>query len=309
MSIIFKWLLVALFILVGAPLARGFINKCKAHLQGRVGSPLSQPLLDIIKLFQKHEVVSELSSWVFRGSALINFVVLLMLAVIVPWLSFKPEIAGADIFLVVYLLGLLRFMSVLAALDAGSVFGGFGASREVTVAILVEPAIILALVSLGSLENTSDLVQIFSFKNQPLTQQSGIWVLSGLSLFLASIAELCRMPVDDPTTHLELTMVHEAMVIENSGPNLAFVQYGYSIKLLVLLGLSAQCFLHAIPNAWTWSSLNRGLADVAIIGLLLFLVALGESTQVKMRWTKLQEHLAYAVVLGMFGAFLAVWRA
>lgn len=309
MNDIIKWLLTAIIVLVGAPLVRGIVNKTKARLQGRVGSPVSQPLLDIIKLFRKGETVSKLTSWIFRSSALVNLAVLLIIATMAPWLSFKPDMQGADLFLLVYLFGLLRFMSVLAALDAGSAFSGFGASREVTVAMLVEPAIILSLVSLGSLENTSDLVQIFSFKNQPLIMQSGLWVLSGLSLFLASIAELSRMPVDDPTTHLELTMIHEAMILENSGPNLALVQYGYSIKMLILLGMSAQCFLHAIPSAWLWSEPIRAVGDLSIIVLLALMIALSESTTVKLKWTKLPEHVAYAVVLGMFGVFLATWRA
>ena len=178
---------------------------------------------------------------------------MLVIAFIAPWLSYGQHfINSSDIFLIIYLFGLARFFTVLAALDAGSVFGGFGASREVTLALLVEPGVILCFASLGCVGHTSSLAQIFSYsvsQNQVLYEEPALWLLAGTVLFLASLVELSRMPVDDPNTHLELTMVHEAMILENSGPNLALTEYTHYLKMCILLGLSGQCFLHAVLSA------------------------------------------------------------
>lgn len=290
------------------PLTVGIIRKVKARFQNRIGAPIIQPILDIIKLMHKSETISKHVSWIFRSASAINISVLILLSFLIPWTTFHPLNIPGDLFFIIYLLALSRFFTVLAALDAGSAFGGFGASREVTLALLVEPAVILCLVSLGSTAGTSNLTEVFAFNNVALKTHTGLWFIAGCGLFLASLVELSRMPADDPTTHLELTMVHEAMILENSAINLALVEMTHFIKIVLLLGISSQCFLHAIPYMWRASDLVRGLLSVAGVFALATTIAVIESLSVKLRWTKLPEFIAYAVAMSIFCVLIALSR-
>jgi formate hydrogenlyase subunit 4 len=290
----------------------GFIRKTKANLQSRMGAPIYQPLLDLAKLIEKGEVVSDKASWVLRGAAVTNAAVVILIALSTPWLPGIPAILPIDIFLFIYLFVLLRFMTVLAALDTASPFGGFAASREVTLAVLVEPAIILCLGSLAIVGHSTRLATIFSFLPHGLSDCAGLWILAGCGLYMASLVELSRMPADDPTTHLELTMVHEAMILENSGPNLALTEYANTLKMLVLFGIAGQCFVHAAPEAWSLSygpslviAVRIGLGILSIIALA-GTTALIEATLVKLRWTKLPDFIAYSVTFGLLCAAFAV---
>jgi formate hydrogenlyase subunit 4 len=306
MNEVLSWGLFVASLLLIPPLFIGVIRKLKARMQNRIGAPVYQPILDLIKFINKGETVSEVTSWIFRSSALMNYANILLLAYFVPWISYKPESAGSDLFMVVYLFALARFFTVLAALDAGSAFGGFGASREVTLALLVEPAVVLCLASLGVAAETSNLTQIFSFANLAMSEQQSLWVLSGAGLFLASLVELSRMPADDPTTHLELTMVHEAMVLENSGRNLALVEYAHELKVCILLGLSGQCFLHAMPFIWRAGYWAQAGASIVVLLVMATLIAMIESVSVKLRWTKLPEFIAYSVAMSLFCMLVAL---
>jgi formate hydrogenlyase subunit 4 len=303
-----NWLLFFAFMLVVPPIMLGTLRKTKARLQNRIGASIFQPLFDLRKFLRKGETISDVTSWVFRNTSVVSLIAIVAVASLLPWISIKPPINGADIFLVIYLLALARFFTVLAGLDTGSVFGGFGASREVTLALLVEPAIMLCFASIGCVAHTSDLNQIFSYANETLRGQSSLWVVSGTGLFLASLVELSRMPVDDPTTHLELTMVHEAMFLEYSGRNLALAEYTHFLKLSVMFGISGQCFMHAIPFFWTAGSSVQALGSIAFLILPLLMVAFIECTSVKLRWTKLPEFIAYSVVMGLLCVFIAIAR-
>lgn len=296
---------VATFLLL-PPLLVGIIRKTKARFQNRIGAPLLQPYFDLMKLMSKGETISKHTSWIFRSTAAINVSLLIILAFLAPWTSLRPFNLGADLFLVIYLLALTRFFTVLSALDAGSAFGGFGASREVTLALLVEPAVILCLAAIGSVSQTSDLGVAFSFNNVGLINQPGLWFIAGCGLFLASLVELSRMPADDPTTHLELTMVHEAMILENSAANLALVEYSHFLKILILLGISSQCLLHAVPFFWHTSQLILAIASILSIMILAASIAIIESVAVKLRWTKLPEFIAYSVAMSIFCVFIAL---
>lgn len=291
------------------PLTIGILRKTKARFQNRIGAPLLQPFFDLAKLLQKNETVSEHASWLFRIAPCINLTVMLLLSLLIPWTSLTAiphGIISADLFLIIYLLGLARFFTVLAALDTGSAFGGFGASREVTLALLVEPAVMLCLACLGVRAGTSDLSQVFSYEATRLTGQYGLWFLAGCGLFLSSLVELSRMLADDPTTHLELTMVHEAMILENSAANLALAEIGHYIKVALLLGLSWQCFMHCLPSHLLSNWTARAIASTGgIISLALF-IALIESLAVKLRWTKLPEFIAYAVAMAIFSYLIAL---
>jgi formate hydrogenlyase subunit 4 len=301
-----SWLLFIISLLIVPPLFIGVIRKVKARMQNRIGAPIYQPLLDLIKFINKGETVSEITSWIFRSSALINYASILLLAYFVPWISYKPPGIGSDIFLVLYMFGLARFFTVLAALDAGSAFGGFGASREVTLSLLVEPGVVLCLASLGVAAETTNLTQIFSYQNLAMSHQPSLWLLAGCGLFLASLVELSRMPADDPTTHLELTMVHEAMILENSGRNLALVEYSHYLKVCILLGLSGQCYLHSIPAVWNAGYWVQAGASLLILVVMAVAIALIESVSVKLRWTKLPEFIAYSVAMSLFCMLAAI---
>ncbi len=294
-------------LMVIPPITVGTIRKIKARLQNRIGAPLFQPFFDLRKLSMKGETVSKETSWLFRATAVINLSIMLLLACLVPWLSFTPAVFGCDLFLIIYLFALSRFFTVLSALDSGSAFSGFGASREVTLALLVEPAIVLCLASLGVAFHSSDLCTVFSFTNTAPVPWI-LWFLAGSGLFLTSLIELSRMPVDDPTTHLELTMVHEAMILENSGTNLALIEYTHFLKLAVLLGLSTQCILHALMTRGIADELVRGVASLVGIGILALTIAVIESTAVKMRWSKVPEFIAYPVAISLLCMLIAVLR-
>jgi formate hydrogenlyase subunit 4 len=193
-------------------LVLGVIRQSKARMQGRVGAPMFQPFSDLIKLFRKDQTISETATWIFRISTALNAATMLVIAWIVPWLSFKPAFPGDDLFLLLYLLALLRFMMILSSLDSGSPFGAFAASREAYLAMLVEPAAFISLGALGLVAHSSSLSVIFDLSPASSIYYVPVWLAAGMALFLAAIVDLSRMPIDDPTTHLELTMVHEAMI-------------------------------------------------------------------------------------------------
>jgi formate hydrogenlyase subunit 4 len=302
------WLAFLVFLVVAPSLLLGLLRKTKAKLQNRMGAPIHQPILDLLKFLRKGETISEVTSWVFRNTSVVCLATLIAIALLLPWVNLKPAVSGADLFLVIYLFAMARFFTVLAALDAGSAFGGFGASREVTLALLVEPALMLCFASLGCVAHTSDLNQIFSYSNPIMQNQYSLWLIAGGGLFLASLVELSRMPVDDPTTHLELTMVHEAMFLEYSGRNLALAEYTHQLKMAVLFGISGQCFLHAVPYIWQAPVAIQILASILVLPIMIFVIALIEATAVKLRWTKVPEFIAYAVVFSLLCVFIGIVR-
>lgn len=280
----------------------GLIRKVKARLQNRIGALLWQPLFDLIKLLRKHETLSDTASWIFRFSAAISVACSIYLSVILPWISPKPLFGPCDLFLVFYLFAAMRLFMMLAAMDTASAFGAFAASREATLSFLTEPAAILSFASLAVAAHSSDLNAIFSMPGL----HPAIWLMSATAFFLASLVELSRMPIDDPTTHLELTMVHEAMILEASGKNLALFEFSHALKLTILFGLSAQCYLHAFPGLL---NLNRWQLSIAsIVGLCAIAVLVGvfESVAVKLNWRKAPEFIAYALTFSLIASIVAV---
>lgn len=302
---VIAWILYVLCVLVFPFLIIAIIRKTKARLQNRIGPPMLQPFYDFMRLCRKGETISEVMSWMFRSTACINVVTMLVLSMLIPWLCFKPSMAGSDLFLVIYLFALARMFTIMASMDAGSAFGAFGASREATISLLVEPGAVLSLAALGTLSHTSDLSTIFSFNNTVLMHDIGLWLLVGTSILLSSVIELSRMPVDDPTTHLELTMVHEAMILEASGRNLALTEYAQGLRMSLLFGLAANCYIHAIPALWNASELVKGLANVGVILALAIGLGVFESTAVKLNWRKVPEFIAYALTMSLLAALLA----
>ena len=280
----------------------GLIGKVKAFMQNRIGAPLLQPFYDFAKLANKDQTISATTTIVFLLSSAVNASTMILIALLAPWLSFKPSVPGDDLFLFLYLLALLRFMIILSALDAGSSFGAFSASREAYLAMLVEPAAFISLAALGLLVDNSSLSAIFSFTNPCTIYDAPVWLAAALGLFLASMVDLSRMPIDDPTTHLELTMVHEAMILENSGRNLALVEFTHLLKMVVLYGLSTQCLLHVATLVWHIGQFGLGILSVVGILLLAVGTAIIEATTVKLQWLRTPEFIAFALTISLFAA-------
>jgi formate hydrogenlyase subunit 4 len=284
----------------------GVIRKIKARMQNRVGSPVLQAFYDTAKLLRKSETISETASWVFGLASRLNLVVVAIAALLIPWSgAAAPASWGSatNFLLVVYLLGLGKFISMLAAMDTGSAFGGLGASRDALISVLVEPALMIGLGALALEAKSMDLAVIYS---SPASESVAVMV--GAALLISALAELSRMPVDDPTTHLELTMVHEAMILENSGRNLALVELAVALRTCIFFGLAAQTFLHALPQYLELSQMVRygiGVASLFVIGAL---VAVAEGVLVKLNWRRVPNFVAFAIAMSSLAALIAVAR-
>ena len=291
----------ALGLLVLAPLLRSAIRKMKAAFQARQGPPLGQGYFDLVKLLRKEAVRSEVSSWLFVAGPRVYFATALAAAALVPVVFAGTLLGGAGGILVfVGLLSLGRFALATAALDTGSPFGGMGGSREMTVAALAEPALMLGLFTValwgGSL-NLGELVRA-TLARGPSGHPSE-W-LAASALFLVLLAEAGRIPIDNPATHLELTMIHEAMVLEYAGPDLALVEWASALKELLFMTLLVNLFL---PLGVALSPSLGALAVATAlwagkIFLLAALVALVESTNAKLRFFRVPELMAVSLGLG-----------
>lgn len=286
----------------------GVLRKVKAQMQNRLGAPVWQPFYDVAKLLRKGETVSDVASWVFVWTPRLGLAVVLWVALAVPWSGVSlPAGFGlpgvADLLLVIYLLGLAKFAAMLAALDTGSAFGGLGASREATISLMAEPILLIGLGALAVGAGSTDLTQIFAAPLSPV-----VAALAGGALVVAALAELSRMPVDDPTTHLELTMVHEALILENSGRNLALTELAVALRTGVLLGLAVQTLLRVWP-----SYVDLGLLPRYAVGLLgLFgaaaAVAVAEGVLVKLNWRRVPNFIAFGAMLSLLAALVAAAR-
>lgn len=280
------------------------IRKTKALMQGRPGPPFLQPIFDLAKRARKGETVSTTASWVFLWSPLIGLAVATVIAAVLPWSGASPlfkDTGAADLILIAYLLALSRFFSVLAALDTGSAFGGLGASREATLAVLIEPGVLL---SLGAAALSSGSMDLSAALNTPL--RSTVALLSGSAFLLAALAELSRMPVDDPTTHLELTMIHEATILEYSGPRLALIEAAVMLRAAVFFGLAARLML-GMMEIWGGGAAVQW-APLIIAGAILllgFLLALLEGVAVKLNWRRVPSFVAFSTALALMSAFVA----
>ncbi|HEY3998691.1 MAG TPA: NADH-quinone oxidoreductase subunit H [Candidatus Xenobia bacterium] len=296
-----NWLLYGVHALVLPWLLLGAIRQGKARLGNRLGPPILQPFWDACKFIRKIETVSTTASWAFYAAPALNVAVAVAAALMVPWLGIAPPIGG-DLFLLVYLLALGKFFVSLSALDTGSAFGALGASREAAISIQSEPAFVLALAALALHAKSSSLLMLFAPMHRA-GPDTVLVVLVVVAVWLGTMADLARMPFDDPTTHLELTMIHEAMVLENSGPNLALMEYAAMLKMTVLLGLVGQLPLMLLPA--TSPVLRYGLS-LAALGSGALVVVAAESTLVKLRWRRIPNLLSYALLAATLACFLAV---
>jgi formate hydrogenlyase subunit 4 len=287
----------------GAPLLVGFIRRLKARLQGRRGASPLQPYRDLAKLCAKEAVVAENASWIFRATPFLLAAIMLVITLVVPLLVTRPAFGFAgNIVLVIYLLLAGTFFLALAGLDTGSAFGGMGSSREVMVAALAEPTIIVAIFSLALHAGTTNLGGIVEqLAGERLLALHPGHVLAFLSFFIVALAETGRLPVDNPATHLELTMIHEAMVLEYSGRYLALVEWASSMKLFLLLALLANLFVPwGIPPSGASPGILLGVVALALkLVVLAGLVAVVETLVAKLRLFRVPELLSGSFVLAL----------
>ena len=289
-------------LLMLAPLVSGLIKTLKARLQMRRGPGLLQPYSDIYKLLRKGMVIPNTASWLFSATPYVVFLATLLAGLMAPMVAADTPIGlFGGVLAVVYLLGLGRFFLALSGLDAGSPFGGLGSSREMTVSALAEPTLMLAVFTVAIGAGSTSLAEIARVAiNQQWRFLAPSQALALAALFLVLIAETGRIPVDNPATHLELTMIHEAMILEYSGPYLALIEWAASIKQLVLMTLMINVFWpFGLSTAWSPSGVWAGLGWLALKLLILSCtVVLVETANAKMRLFRVPELMAVAFTLG-----------
>jgi formate hydrogenlyase subunit 4 len=278
-------LLNTLFVVAVSPLAMTLVKKVKAYCQGRIGPPLLQGYYNLFKLFKKEIIYSRNSSFIMRLAPYLNIGFLLAASVMVP-MVFLPQVSGiGNIILFLYLMVTAKFFMALAGLDAGSTFGGMGSSREMSLSAIIEPVTITSVAALAFVLKSTDIPQMFTTTlNGSLAQYPTI-ILVAFSLFIVIIVETARVPVDNPETHLELTMIHEAMILEQTGPKLALMEWSQGIKQTILMALSINIVLPV------------GLAtDAGFVSILVSII----SFTIKL--------LVFATVVGVFESMMAKIR-
>ena len=252
-------LLQTILLMLLAPLLSGCIRNWKAKLQNRRGARIWQPYSDLIKFFRKDMVISEHASWIFSYAPYVVFITALVAGLLVPMITVQaPMSLFGDVLALVGLLALGRFFLALGGLDPGSAFGGMGSSREMTIAAIAEPAMMLAIFTVAISAGSTDISHIVQVAQSPAWKVlNPTHVMAFAALFIVLLAETGRIPVDNPSTHLELTMIHEAMLLEYSGRYLALMEWGASIKQLVLMTLLVNIFFpdrnghgHNARRAW-----------------------------------------------------------
>ena len=288
-------------LLLFPPLMLGVINKTKAWFAGRVGPPVLQTYYDLAKLVRKGMVISDTTTWVFRMGPVVTLATVLLAGLLIPFgRSGAPISFAGDLILFAYLFGLARFCTTTAALDTGSAFEGMGSAREVTFACLSEPALFFAFLVLAKASGSLTLTRMLHGPagGFPMSAVAPL-VCVGIGLFVVLLAETCRIPVDDPNTHLELTMIHEVMVLDHSGRPFALVLYGASLKLLVLGALIVGPLLPRTSDPWLdWAGFY------AAMGLLAVAVGLVESATARFRMNRVPQFLVAGLLATAFAFFL-----
>ncbi|MFH0922378.1 MAG: NADH-quinone oxidoreductase subunit H [Fibrobacterota bacterium] len=288
-----------------APLLPGIVNRVKAFFAGRTGIPLLQGYRDIYKLLRKGAVYSRTTTWVFRLGPVLGLSAMLTALMMVPFAGHCALLAfEGDILVFAGLLALARFLTVVSALDTGSGFEGMGASREVQFALFVEPAFFLAMAALMRQAGSLSLSGVYGALSLETWQAAGpVIALSAASLFLVFLAENARVPVDDPDTHLELTMIHEVMVLDHSGPDFAYISFSSCVKFWALGALVAGLFL---PKAGALPAWAHIIVFILILVLFAILVGTIESVLARLRLLKVPRMLmaasAFAILALILGA-------
>jgi formate hydrogenlyase subunit 4 len=296
----------AVVLLCVSPAIVGLINKVKARLQCRRGAGILQPYADLQKLFRKQPVLSTTTTWIFTATPYIVFASTVTAGLLIPvFASQMPLNFAGNIIAFVYLLALGRFFLILAGLDSGSSFGGMGSSREAIVASLTEPAMIMAIFAIALTAGSTNLSTIVhrTALLEGIATDPSPHLMALAAVFIVALAETGRVPVDNPATHLELTMIHEAMVLEYSGRYLGLLEWASAIKLLVFLTLIANVFAPwGIATSFTPIALSIGLAVylIKVAGLAL-LIGTIECMFAKLRLFRVTDLLGVAFILALLG--------
>jgi len=295
-------------VLALAPLLTGYVRKLKAHLQRRRGPPLVQPYRDLLRLLRKDVVIAHSASWVFRVTPYLVFATTWVATALVPTFATGLVFSyAADMLAIVALLGSARFMLALAGLDVGTSFGGIGSSREMMIASLAEPAMLMVVFTVSLLAGSTQLSSIAASMQGPGIGLRVSLALALVGLVMVAIAENARIPVDNPATHLELTMVHEAMILEYSGRHLALIEAASYLKLLLYVSVIACVF-------FPWGLAISGQGATAYVSALAFyllklavggfLLAVFETAIAKMRVFRVSDFLGAALMLGFLATLL-----
>lgn len=289
---------------VAAPLLLGIINRTKALFAGRRGQPLWQAYYDIWKLLRKGAVYSRSTSWIFAAGPWIGFGAVAVAIMLAPFGGLPAPIAFPGDFLVlIYLLGLSRFLLVLSALDTGSSFEGMGASREVTFSALSEPALLIALAAVARYTGCMSLSDMVVSTVPRLWLGAGpIVVLVGLALLIVFLSENCRIPVDDPNTHLELTMIHEVMVLDHSGPDFGIILYSAALKMW-LLGQVLVGLVVPVHTGILWLDTPAALLSMVLLAVLVGII---ESSMARVRLLHVPQLLVGATTLSILAVVLVL---
>lgn len=287
-----------------APLLVGIMRNVKAKSQKRLGAGIFQPYFDLVKLFHKEEVISEQSSWVFRVAPWVNFVAITSCAFFVPVsLVYSPFGMVGDILLVIGLFALARFFTMLAGLDVASSFGGLGSSRESMISSLVEPALFVTIFVVASFYGGTNISTIVTSSSQTSLLMTPGLVFAIIALFIIIMAETGRLPFDNPATHLELTMIHEAMILEYSGKSLALMEWSQSIKQIILFALFVNIFFPlGIAEHLSMTELSIGM--LVFVGKIMSLgvfVAFLETRVAKWRLFRVPDLIAISIASSMIG--------
>jgi formate hydrogenlyase subunit 4 len=289
-------------VLAGAPLLPGVINKTKALVAGRVGPPLLQTYFDLAKLFRKEMVLSTTTTWVFLAGPAVSLVAAVVASLLLPFTGPKAPLAfPGDMILFVYVFALGRFLTTAAALDTGSAFEGMGAARELTFSCLAEPALFFGLLALARVGGSLELSAVLAVSGPVWHSATAALVLIVASWFIVLLAENSRVPFDDPNTHLELTMIHEVMVLDHSGPAFGVVLYASAVKLFVFAALVAHVLLPQFGHPLANAALSFGA--ILVIG---FVIGGIESGMARLRLVRVPQLLITASLVAAFAVVLVL---
>lgn len=307
---IFIFIIKFLYVPLISPLCIGIIRKMKAFMQNREGASIFQPYRDLLKLFGKDEVISETASWIFLYTPYLLFTITLVVAAGLPFLTYGNNLFGINDFLIViYLFALASFFISLAGIDTASSFGGFGSSREMTVVALTEGGLLFSMLPVALVTQTTNLVNMASgISNLPLISFTPI-IIAFIGFFIALLAENSRIPVDNPATHLELTMIHEAMILEYSGKRLALIEWSSFNKLTIFAVLGTSIFF-----PWEISYDSNAIAIIQtliVVSIKVFfimgIIAIIESSIAKLRFFRLPDLMFTSYILGIISLFLILF--
>jgi formate hydrogenlyase subunit 4 len=285
-----------------APLLLGVINRVKAIFAGRTGQPLLQAYHDLLRLLCKGVVYSRTTTWVFRAGPVIGLASVLVALAVVPFGNIPaPFHFGGDLLLLAYALGLMRFFTVVAALDTGSAFEGMGASREVQFSALAEPSLLLGLAAISCKTASYSLSIMLPGVSTKLWAAEGpALAMVAASIMAILLAENSRIPIDDPNTHLELTMIHEVMVLDHSGPDFAFILYSAALKLWVMSAVLIG-FIVPVRTGNFWIDVSAAIAGMLVLAVLIGVI---ESVMARLRLLHVPQLLVWAGVIAVIGLIL-----